>query len=340
MLLRNRIPSLLTALALVFGSALYLLYADYQRFLDTPLAGSAEGWVLDLKPGMGVGDIVRELQKQPGLSRPALYLETHIRLNGLASRLKAGEYAVTPRITPRGLIEQIAAGRVIQHALSVVEGWTFQQLRQALAAHPKIVQTLREASDAEIMTRLGRAGDHPEGRFFPDTYHFPTGTTDEAFLRRALAAMDRQLNDAWSRRAPNAPLDGPYQALILASIVEKETGLPEERPAVAGVFARRLQKGMLLQTDPTVIYGLGDAFDGNLRRKDLVADTPYNTYTRKGLPPTPIALPGAASLAAAVNPAPGNALYFVATGDGGHAFSATLAEHNQAVRRYQLKRKN
>ncbi|MBL8258991.1 MAG: endolytic transglycosylase MltG [Candidatus Competibacteraceae bacterium] len=337
---RDRLAATFIALALVFGSALYLLYADYQRFLDGPLAGPADGLVLEVKPGMGVGDIARELQKRPGLSRPAPYLEAHVRLNGLASRLQAGEYAIGPRTTPRELIGQIASGRVIQHALSVVEGWTFKQLRQALASHPNIVQTLGEASDAEIMARLGRSGQHPEGRFFPDTYHFPTGTTDEAFLRRALAAMDRQLEAAWSRRAPDAPLDDAYQALILASIVEKETGLPEERPAIAGVFARRLRKGMLLQTDPTVIYGLGAAFDGNLRRRDLAADGPYNTYTRKGLPPTPIALPGAGALAAAVNPAPGDALYFVANGTGGHDFSATLAEHNQAVRRYLSRPKN
>ncbi|MBL8250916.1 MAG: endolytic transglycosylase MltG [Candidatus Competibacter sp.] len=340
MLLPKRLPVLLVALALVLGSALYLLYADYRRFLDTPLAGPSDGLTLEVKPGTGVGDIARELQKQPGLTRPAFYLESYVRFNGLSSRLKAGEYTVTPATTPRELIDQIVAGRVLQYTLSVVEGWTFKQLRQALAAHPKIVQTLRDASDAEVMVRLGRAGQHPEGRFFPDTYHFPAGTTDEAFLRRALATMDRQLGEAWSRRAPDAPLADPYQALILASVVEKETGLPEERPAIAGVFARRLRKGMPLQTDPTIIYGLGAAFDGNLRRHDLTADGPYNTYTRKGLPPTPIALPGAQALAAAVNPAPGDSLYFVATGEGGHAFSATLTEHNQAVRRYQLKRKN
>jgi len=295
------------------------------------------GLVLEVKPGMGIGDIARELQRQPGLARPAFYLQAFVRLNGLAPRLQTGEYAIAPGATPRGLIGQIAAGRVIQHALVVVEGWTFKQLRWALAEHPKIVQTLQNASEAEIMARLGRPGEHPEGRFFPDTYHFPASTTDEAFLRRALAAMDRRLSDAWERRAPDLALSEPYQALILASIVEKETALPAERPAIAGVFERRLRKGMPLQTDPTVIYGLGDAFDGDLRRRDLVADTPYNTYLRKGLPPTPIALPGAESLAATVNPAAGDALYFVATGEGGHTFSATLEEHNRAVKRYRAK---
>ncbi len=328
----------LTALALIFGPALYIIHADYRAFLDTPLGVPVGGLVLELKPGMGVADLARELRRQPGLLRSALYLQAYARLNRLALRLKVGEYAIAPGVTPRGLLEQIVAGRVIQYSLTVVEGWTFRQLRWALAEHPKLRQTLREASDAEIMARLGRPGEHPEGRFFPDTYHFPAGATDEMFLRRALAAMDHQLDEAWRRRSPDSPLTDPYQALILASIVEKETALPAERPEVAGVFARRLRRGMLLQTDPTVIYGLGDAFDGNLRRADLTRDTPYNTYTQKGLPPTPIALPGAGALAAAVNPASGDALYFVASGEGGHVFSRTLDEHNRAVRQYQQRK--
>ncbi|MCC8998232.1 MAG: endolytic transglycosylase MltG [Candidatus Contendobacter sp.] len=329
----------LAALALIFGPALYIVYADYHRFLDTPLGAPAGGLVLEIKPGMGITDLVTELRRQPGLLRSALYLQTYARLSGLASRLKAGEYAIAPGVTPRGLIKQIVAGRVLQHGLTVVEGWTFQQLRHALAAHPKIAQTLWEASDAEIMARLGRPGEHPEGRFFPDTYHFPAGATDEAFLKRALAAMDQRLAEVWGDRSPNLPLRDSYQALILASIVEKETALASERVEIAGVLVRRLQNGMLLQTDPTVIYGLGAAFDGNLRKQDLITDTPYNTYTHKGLPPTPIALPGAAALEAAVHPTSGDMLYFVANGTGGHVFSRTLAEHDRAVRRYQRKEK-
>ncbi|MCP5451044.1 MAG: endolytic transglycosylase MltG [Gammaproteobacteria bacterium] len=332
--------SLSIALAvLVAGAALYGIHADYRRFLDTPLGVPTDGLVLEVKPGMGIGAIARELRRQPGLLRSTFYLEAYARFNGLAPRLKVGEYALAPGMTPRDLLERIATGQVIQYPLTVVEGWTFQQLRQALAAHPKIAQTLREASDAEIMARLDRPGRHPEGWFFPDTYHFPAGFTDEAFLRRALTAMEQRLARAWSQRAADLPLDDPYQALILASIVEKETGLTAERPAIAGVFARRLRAGMLLQTDPTVIYGLGAAFDGDLRRRDLVTDTPYNTYTRKGLPPTPIALPGAGALEAAIHPAAGDALYFVADGQGGHVFSRTLDEHNRAVRRYQLREK-
>ncbi|HPF59716.1 MAG TPA: endolytic transglycosylase MltG [Candidatus Competibacteraceae bacterium] len=321
---------------LAFGLAISLIFADYQRFLDAPLDVPADGQVLEVKPGMGIADITRRLQQQPGLSRPALYLKAYAQLNGLALRLKAGEYALSPGMTPRALIERIVAGRVIQYPLTVVEGWTFRQLRQALTRHPKLAQTLHGLSDAEVMARLGLPGEYPEGRFLPDTYHFPAGFTDEAFLRRALTAMDQRLAEIWQRRAPDLPLDNPYQVMILASIVEKETGLPTERPEVAGVFVRRLRKGMPLQTDPAVIYGLGEAFDGDLRRRDLTTDTPYNTYTRKGLPPTPIALPGAEALNAVVNPASGDALYFVADGAGGHVFSRTLDEHNRAVRRYQL----
>ena len=331
----RRLLITLAALALVIGLALSGIYADYRGFLDTPLSVPAEGRVLEVQPGMGVAAIDRDLRRQTSPLWSVPYLQIHARLNGLAHRLQVGEYAITAGMTPRELLEQIVAGRVIQYPLTVVEGWTFAQLRQALVAHPKIVQTLRETDAAEIMARLGRPGAHPEGWFFPETYHFPAGTTDEAFLRRALAAMERRLDEIWIRRAPDIPLDDPYEALILASIIEKETGVAAERSEVAGVFARRLRQGMLLQTDPTVIYGLGERFDGALRRSDLLTDTPYNTYTRRGLPPTPIALPGAASLAAAVDPAPGDTLYFVADGDGGHVFSRTLEEHNRAVRRYR-----
>lgn len=322
--------------ALGLALSLSLIYVDYRRFLETPLPVADAGLTIELKPGAGIRQLIRQLQ--PGLSRPAFYLEGYARLNGLAPRLKAGEYAVTPGLTPPELLDRIVAGRVIQYPLTLVEGWTFRQLRQALAAHPQLAQTLTGLSDAEIMARLGRPGAPPEGWFLPDTYHFPKGFTDEAFLRRALTAMEQRLTQVWERRAPDAPLNDPYQALILASIIEKETGVAAERAEIAGVFARRLRLGMRLQTDPTVIYGLGEAFDGNLRRRDLETDTPYNTYTRPGLPPTPIALPGRAALEAAAHPAPGEALYFVADGQGGHVFSRTLEEHNEAVRRYQQRK--
>ena len=335
----RRLLLILAALALVLGPALYLVYADYRTFLATPLGVPTGGLTLEVKPGMGVGAIARQLQRQPGLLRSSIYLEAYARFSGLAPRLKAGEYALVPGMTPRSLLERIVTGQVIQYPLTVVEGWTFRQLRQALAEQPKLVHTLQNLDDAAIMARLGRPGLHPEGRFFPDTYHFPAGTRDEVVLQRALTTMDQRLAAIWNQRAPNLPLRDAEQALILASIVEKETRQAEERAQIAGVFIRRLQRDMPLQTDPTVIYGLGAAFDGDLRRQDLLTDTPYNTYTRKGLPPTPIALPGAAALLATVQPAAGDALYFVANGSGGHVFSATLDEHNLAVNRYQRKAK-
>ncbi|MCC8987921.1 MAG: endolytic transglycosylase MltG [Candidatus Contendobacter sp.] len=331
----RRLLLTLTALTLILVPALYLVYADYRTFLVTPLGVPPGGLTLEVKPGMGIGAIARELRRQPGLVRSTVYLEACARFNGLAPRLKAGEYALVSGTTPRSLLDQIVAGRVIQHPLTVVEGWTFRQLRQALAAHPKLAHTLQDLDDAAIMTRLGRPGVHPEGRFLPDTYYFPAGTSDIAFLHRALTAMDQRLAAIWAQRSAGLPLRDPDQALILASIIEKETGQAAERAQIAGVFIRRLQRNMPLQTDPTVIYGLGAAFDGDLRRQDLLTDTPYNTYTRKGLPPTPIALPGAESLTAAVQPALGDALYFVANGAGGHVFSATLEEHNQAVKQHQ-----
>jgi UPF0755 protein len=239
-------------------------------------------------------------------------------------------------MTPESLLRKLAGGEVIQHAITLIEGQTFREMLALIAANDKIVHTLDGASAGEIMARLGHEGENPEGRFLPDTYHFPQGTTDLAFLQRAYNAMERLLAGEWAARARGLPLNTPYEALTLASIVEKETGLAEERPAIAGVFIRRLLKGMRLQTDPTVIYGLGERFDGDLRAGDLRTDTPYNTYTREGLPPTPIAMPGAASIHAVLHPDKGDTLYFVANGNGGHYFSRTLKEHESAVQKFQL----
>ncbi|MGF1527472.1 MAG: endolytic transglycosylase MltG [Candidatus Competibacterales bacterium] len=326
------ILALLGGLAMVVAAA---GFAQYQAVLDSPLDLPADGATLEVPSGQAFATLARELETR-GWLRDAAYLRLHGRLSGLATRIQAGEYALAPTTTPRQLLAMLATGQVRLHALTVVEGWTFAQLRAAVAAHPKLRPTLAGLDASAIMARLGRPGEHPEGRFFPDTYYFPANTTDLAFLRRAYATMEERLAATWAQRSPDLPLETPYQALILASIIEKETGQAGERAEIAGVFVRRLRKGMRLQTDPTVIYGLGDAFDGNLTRAHLRQDTPYNTYTRHGLTPTPIALPGAAALAAAVNPAPGDTYYFVARGDGSHAFSRTLQEHNRAVRRYQL----
>jgi UPF0755 protein len=256
---------------------------------------------------------------------------------GVAGKLQVGEYAVTSGLTPRQLLQRIARGEVVQRKFTIVEGWNFRDLRRMLAADPLVEHPANTLDDAALMAALGRRGQHPEGRFLPETYVFTRGTDELALLDRAAKAMDIALAAAWDGRDKDLPFDSPTQLLTLASIVEKETGRASERPQIAGVFVRRMKLGMLLQTDPTVIYGMGEAYAGNIRRKDLETDTPYNSYTRAGLPPTPIAMPGLDALRAAAHPASGNALYFVARGGGAHQFSASLDEHNAAVRRYQLR---
>lgn len=252
-------------------------------------------------------------------------------------RLQVGEYQITPGMTARELIGGLVSGKAYFHKLTLIEGWTFEQMMRTVAAEPKLKRTLSDNSAATLMQALGRVGEHPEGRFYPDTYHFASDMTDVDFLRRAYDRMTTVLAEEWLQKGADIAVQSPYEALVLASIVEKETGQAQERPQIAGVFSRRLKTGMLLQTDPTVIYGMGSAFDGNIRRADLLRDTPYNTYTRAGLPPTPICMPGRAAIHAALHPASGDALYFVSRGDGSHQFSATIEEHNQAVRKYQLK---
>ncbi|MBL8296943.1 MAG: endolytic transglycosylase MltG [Rhodanobacteraceae bacterium] len=324
---------LLVAAALGGG----LLWHDWSRFADTPLQIGDEA-VLDVPSGASFAAIRRQIRTAGYSEAPDLYWRALAQRMGVAARLHAGEYAVPRGTTPRVLLQRMAAGDVIKHRFTIVEGWTFRQLRLALAREAGLQQTLSARSDPEIMRELGAAAEHPEGRFLPETYFWTRGDSDMDLLRQAYQALRRALDQSWAARSADLPLDSPYQALILASIVERETGKGDERPLIAGVFARRLRLGMKLQTDPTVIYGLGAGFDGNLRRRDLDTDTPYNTYTRTGLPPTPIALPGVAALRAAVQPAAGNALYFVARGDGSHEFSADLDAHNRAVARYQLRR--
>jgi len=310
-------------------------WRQYQSFLKIPLQLPQAGLLYTVTPGVSLRVLARDLE-QRGVLANALYLRLLARIQGQASQIKAGEYLIAQGTNPRQLLVLLTSGKVHQYALTLLEGWTFQQVLQAIRHHEAITQTLQGLSMEQIMERLGHPGQHPEGWFFPDTYHFPRGTTDLAFLARAYAAMQHRLSKAWEQRAPDLPLKTPYEALTLASIVERETGLASERPEIAGVFVRRLRKGMKLQTDPTVIYGMGDAFSGNLRRQDLETDTPYNTYIHAGLTPTPICMPGADAIHAALHPAPGNNLYFVAKGDGSHHFSPSLEEHNRAVRRFQL----
>jgi UPF0755 protein len=328
----------LLILTLALGLLAAGLWLEYRRFADTPIALGSESVTLDIPRGTSLQSLSRDLTERGWLDHPWFFMAM-AKLDGSATQIKAGEFAVPDGITPRELLALLRSGRVVQHAITLVEGWTFREVLTTVRGDARLVHELGDDATPElVMERLERPGQHPEGRFFPDTYYFTRGTSELAILRRAYQAMERILAEEWATRSEDLPITTPDEALILASIVEKETGLASERPEIAGVFIRRLRIGMRLQTDPTVIYGLGEAFDGNLRRADLRGDTPYNTYTRDGLPPTPIALPGREAIHAVLHPADGDALYFVARGDGSHQFSATLAEHNRAVRKYQLGR--
>ncbi len=275
-----------------------------------------------------------------GLLDDAVWLRLYWRFNMAGTPLHTGEYRLTPGMTVNQLFDAWRRGDVVQYNLTLVEGWTFRQVRAAVAKHEKITQTLDGLSDAEVMDKLGHSGVFPEGRFFPDTYRFVRGMSDVEFLQQAYMRLEQVLAKEWAERATDLPYRDPYQALIMASLVEKETGIPQERAQIAGVFVRRLRLGMMLQTDPTVIYGMGERYNGKITRADLREPTPYNTYTISGLPPTPIAIVGREAIHAALNPANGTSLYFVARGDGSHVFSDDLDNHNSAVREYQLKRRN
>jgi UPF0755 protein len=311
-------------------------WRQYERhWLHEPIAALTAPATFEVPAGAPLGAVARALEAEGILDRPRTWLR-HAKSEGLATRIQAGEYRLEPGTTPVSLLDQFVAGDVVLHALTLPEGWTFRQALAAIQSHPQVKSELEGLDDARILARLGMRDAHPEGLFFPDTYRFPRGTTDRELLRQAHARLESELAAAWSRRADGLPLDSPYEALILASLVEKETGASEERPLIAGVFVNRLKRGMRLQTDPSVIYGVGAKFDGNLRRRDLETDTAYNTYLRRGLPPTPIALAGREALDAAVQPAATKSLYFVATGlgDGRHYFAESLATHNANVSRH------
>lgn len=303
-------------------------------WLGQPLPITGQSVELEIEPGTTPRGVAREVVKS-GIRTDARLLYAWFRVSGKDRLIKAGNYEIPAGTTPYELLQKLARGEESLRAITFVEGWTFRQMRAAMAKDEFLKQDTAALSEADIMTALGKPGVAAEGRFFPDTYTYAKGSSGLAVLKRAAHAMDRRLEQVWSLRAADLPLKSPDEALILASIVEKETGTAADRGQIAGVFVNRLRIGMLLQTDPTVIYGLGEKFDGNLRRIDLRTDTPWNTYTRAGLPPTPIAMPGKAALMAAVQPAPTKALYFVARGDGSSHFSATLDEHNRAVNRYQ-----
>ena len=288
---------------------------------------------LEIEPG-STADVVARTVTDSGVAVPTPLLQAWFRVSGQARQIKAGSYEIAPGTTPRTLLSMLVRGDQTLRNITLVEGWNFSQVRAALQKAEQMTPESSGLSPEMIMEKIGLPGVHPEGRFFPDTYTYAKGASDLAVLKRAARAMDKRVDAAWAMRNSDTPLKSAYEALTLASIVEKETGKPSDRGQIAGVFTNRLRTGMLLQTDPTVIYGLGDKFDGNLRKRDLQTDTPYNTYTRAGLPPTPIAMPGRAALLAAVQPAPTQALYFVARGDGTSQFSASLDEHNRAVNKY------
>lgn len=311
-----------------------LAYQDYRGYLQEPLAIPDEARTFVVEKGWSAGRIADELESS-GIVVKRYWFDLYLRVSGQAAALRSGEFRLPATATVPELVDTLVSGRSLQYSQTIVEGSTFRQLRKRLRNNDKLTQTLQDLSDAELMSRIGADGQHPEGQFFADTYHFPRGTSDLAFLKRAYRTMQRVLADEWANREPDLPIETPADALILASIVEKETAVPAERPLIAGVFHSRLRIGMRLQTDPTVIYGIED-YDGNIRRSDLTTDTPYNTYTRAGLPPTPIAMVGREALHAVLHPQATTALYFVSRGDGTHQFSDTVEEHNAAVRKYQL----
>lgn len=322
------IGTLILVVSLVGG----WLWMDYQNAIYGPLPVS-EVRYFEIAKGEGVRDIAARLQAD-GIVASSLWFAVAARWRGVAPRLKYGEYAIRPDMTAEKVMDLFASGKVRQHAVTLIEGRTFRQHLEVLKGQPALTLDLADA--AGLMAALGVPGEQPEGRFYPDTYFFPKGASETSLLRQAHGKMRALLADEWDKRAEGLPFTQPYQALILASIVEKETAVPAERPRIAGVFVRRLQKEMRLQTDPAVIYGLGEQFGGDIRRSDLERDTPYNTYTRSGLPPTPIATPGRDAIHAVLHPEPGSSLYFVAKGDGSHVFSDSLEEHQRAVNLYQL----
>jgi UPF0755 protein len=335
---RRKVSRWLQPLAL-FAFVAFAAWFGWRQYvhhwLNEPIATLTAPVTFEVAPGTSLGAVARKLEVARLIDHPWIW-RRHAIAEGLGKRIQAGEYRIVPGSTPAGLLDQFVAGDVILHALTLPEGWTFRQALAVIQAHPAISAELEGLTDVQLLERLGSRRQHAEGLVFPDTYRFPRGTTDRELLLQAYTRLERELQDAWSKRARDLPLESPYEALVLASLVEKETAAPDERPLIAGVFVNRLRRGMRLQTDPSVIYGLGAKFDGNLRRGDLVADTPYNTYTRAGLPPTPVALVGREALHAAVQPAKTDALYFVATGlgDGRHLFAESLAEHNQNVSRH------
>lgn len=318
---------------------LLVAFAAWQQHaaLHQPLKLTDE-YLVDVPAGATPGGVLNRLEAD-GVLDQAFWLRLYWRFNLRNQPLHSGEYRLVPGATASDMLDLWRRGEVLQYSLTLVEGWNFRQVRAALAREKRLELTLGELSDAELMKKLGLPGLNPEGRFFPDTYSFVRGMSDLELLKQAQVRLEKVLAEEWAQRAKDLPYKEPYEALIMASMIEKETGVPQERGEIAGVFVRRLRIGMRLQTDPTVIYGMGERYNGRITRNDLRQPTPYNTYTIDGMPPTPIALVGREAIHAALNPVAGKSLYFVARGDGSHVFSNSLEQHNRAVREYQLKRR-
>jgi UPF0755 protein len=321
----------LIVLAAAVGGGVWL----HWHWTRDPLPIGTRAVDVEIMPGDSLRHVAQEFAAK-GILGHAWELTLYTRLERASGGLRAGEYSIEPGTTVASLLTLLRSGKVVMHSLTLVDGWNLKEVMAAVGAEPNLKHTLTDTHPEALAKALGLDATSPEGMLLPDTYQFPRGTSDVAFLRRAHEAAQQEIDKQWPERATGLPYARPYDALIMASIVEKETAQPFERGKIAGVFVRRLQKGMKLQTDPTVIYGLGDAYNGDITLKDLRADTPYNTYTRFGMPPTPICMPGRAAIEAALHPEPGNALYFVARGDGTHQFSATLKQQNAAVAKYQL----
>ena len=322
--------------ALLVGALGYWAFVRYTGFADAPIAGLKAGGTVQVEPGDSFPIVLGKLQAMGVPSGHSLEWQALARQLGVAGKLQVGEYALDPGVTPRALLLHMREGKVVSHRFTIVEGWNLRELRAALAKAEPLKHDAASLDDAGLMKALGQPGKHPEGRFLPETYLYTRSDGELSVLKRAYAAMDKALDAAWRSRDADIGLRSPDEMLTLASIVEKETANPDERPQIAGLFERRLRLGMRLETDPTIIYGMGANYRGNIRSRDMTTDTPYNTYVHAGLPPTPIAMPGLASLRAVAHPAPGNALFFVAVGDGSgrHLFAATYAEHQANVARY------
>ncbi len=331
----NRLQKVAALMLAVVIVVVTFAWVQMQGFLSTPVTVAEGGTTFDIRPGTGFGEISTQLE-QAGIIQSADLLRWYARWTGTAGSVQAGEYLIEAGTTPAALVKQFTSGNVRLYSFTIIEGWNHRELLQALQAHPHVAAEMTDEDWPALLSELGANTRLPEGLFLPETYRFPKGSTDRALLTQAYKHMQAALAEEWAGRDMTSPVSTPYEALVLASIVEKETARADERDKIAGVFARRLTKRMRLQTDPTVIYGIGPNFNGNLTRRDLRTDTPYNTYTRHGLPPTPIAMPGRAAIRAALHPATGEELFFVATGlgDGSHKFSNTKDEHDVAVREY------